>query len=137
MKANSKLPKGNQFTTPERAGEREKERMRKAIAGDPVALFGANLRELRQGQTRLRILMLEDAEQTARIVAAWKARAEAGSFKHIELFAAYMAGKPIAMVESGTVELSGDDLFDTVESVRERLTHDAFEIVGANDDTIS
>jgi hypothetical protein len=62
-------------------------------------------------------------------VDALKEKAFSGSYKHLELYLAYVAGKPIATQETVSVELTGDDLFDAVESVRERLQKEDFTVI--------
>ena len=112
MRANSKLPKGNQHTTPEREPIREAEREKKAQAEEAFIA----------GRKALNQVLEEDAEAVKRV---WKAMiqlaTEQGHYKAGELVLGYAYGKPIATQETFTHDLSGDDLFDAVESVREKL----------------
>lgn len=121
MRANSKLPKGNQYTTPEREPQRQAARERKESQADPAFLFGANPAELKEGRRRVRNLLTDDPSILKDVVASMVERAKAGSYKHQELVMAYVAGKPIAMTENVNVELTADEVFDAAESVREKL----------------
>lgn len=129
MRSNSKLPKGNQHTTPEREPIREAERERKRNESDPAYMFGANPAELKEGRRRVRNLLTDDQEALKKAVDALKEKAYGGSYKHLELWLAYVAGKPIAIQENVSVELTGDDLFDAVEAVKDQLTKEDFTVI--------
>ena len=121
MRSNSKLPKGNQHTTPEREPERQARREKKANEVDPAYLFGANPAELREGRRRVRNLLTDDQNDLREVVVSLLKKAKEGSYKHQELVMAYIAGKPIAMQENVSIELTADDVFEAAEKVREQL----------------
>ena len=119
VKANSSLPKGTRYTTPEREPIREAERLRKAEAD----------LEFIEGRRALNNVLKEDPEAVKRVWAKLLEVAEGGHYKAAELVLGYAYGKPIATQLNGAQELSGDDLYDATEQVGEKLAQDGWSVI--------
>ena len=119
VRANSSLPKGNQYTTPDREEVRTTEREKKAIAD----------RQFVEGRKALSEALTKDPEAVGRVWDKLVALAEKdGHYKAIELVLGYAYGKPIATTENFSSDLSGDDLFDATEQVGEQLKSEGWKV---------
>ena len=112
MRSNSKLPKGNQHTTPERSELREAEREKKAQIEEAFIA----------GRKALNRALEDDQDGVKDVWTAMIGMAKGGHYKAGELVLGYAWGRPVAIQENFSHDLSGDDLFDAVESVREKLS---------------
>lgn len=108
---NSKLPKGNQFTTPERDEIRELEKEKRATAD----------REFVEGRKALSNALKKDPGAVERVFLKMVEMAEGGHYKAGELVLGYAYGKPIATQVDGSAGLIGDELFEAAEQVSEHL----------------
>lgn len=111
MRWNSKLPKGNQHTTPERDEIRELEKEKRATAD----------REFVEGRRALSNALKKDPEAVGRVFEKMVEMAEGGHYKAAELVLGYAYGKPIATQVDGSAGLSGDELFEASAQVSEHL----------------
>ena len=116
---NSKLPKGNQFTTPERADIRAAEREKKALEDQQFV----------EGRKALQNALKKDPDAVGKVWDKLIALATTeGHYKAIELVLGYAYGKPVATQENFSNELSGDDIFEATGQVGEQLASEGWRV---------
>lgn len=119
VRANSNLPKGNQYTTPERDEARSTEREKKRLADQQFV----------EGRKALQEALQSDPDAIKDVWATLVKMAKDEHYKAAELVLGYAYGKPIATQETFNHELSGDDLFDVTEQVGEQLASEGWTVL--------
>ena len=139
---NSNLPKGgNTASGPRDSGDhpgrnggqenRNGEIRGKHKMSEPELNFGGTAEEIAQGAKMIRDILTSERmrPRIERAVDKSVELAEGGNLGHARLILGYIAGTPVAMQHSESVVMTGDQVADMAEQVRENFKKDGLAIV--------
>lgn len=93
--------------------------------------LGASLPELQEGAAHIRFILMEkkNIERYEKMIDVAFTKAEGGDFRYYQDLMDRRGGRPVAVQRGESLELTGDQVRDMAEQVREQFKQDGLKVL--------